>query len=87
MNTSTLAQIVAQRLKISERKAKFLVKAFFEEMAEALARGERIELRGFGSFEVRLQKSRVFRHPQSGQKIVLPPRPKVIFKPSKLWSS
>jgi len=85
MNTSLLARKLAQRLHISHNLAKLLVKAFFEEVAEALAHGEKVELRGFGSFEVRQSKPRTVRHPKSGKEIHLPSRPRVIFKPSKTW--
>jgi len=70
MNQKELAKRLAQRLKISERLAGFLVKAFAEEIAEALVRGEKVSLRNFGSFRVKRSASRAFaraRGLQAGQ--------------------
>jgi nucleoid DNA-binding protein len=48
---------------------------------EALARGEKIELRNFGVFKVKQRKSRTGRNPRTGQVVPVPPRKAVVFKP------
>lgn len=82
MNRKELAQRLAQRLKISQRLAEKLVKAFFEELAEALCRGERVELRGFGIFKIRERRTYLGRHPRTGERILVSPSHRVHFRPS-----
>ena len=53
MNKAELATEVAKRTKISQKVAKVAVDVVFEEMVNALKKGERIEIRGFGSFAIR----------------------------------
>ncbi len=77
MNRQELARKLAQRLKISERLARALLEAFLEEIAEALRRGERVELRGFGSWTVKKRSSPHGPH----SKI------RLVFKPGKDWPS
>ncbi|NGO38079.1 integration host factor subunit beta [Limisphaera ngatamarikiensis] len=61
-----------------------VVQAVFDRMFEALARGDKIELRGFGVFEVKVRKARVGRNPHQPEKdIPIPARAVVRFKPGK----
>ncbi len=83
MTRSELAAALAKRLNISRRLAERLVQAFFEEMAAALRRGERIELRGFGSFERRPRRPYVGKNPRTGEKMVVPPGSRIRFRASK----
>lgn len=50
----------------SHRQSETIINAMFEEMAAVLARGERIEIRGFGSFGVKQRRARLGRNPKSG---------------------
>ena len=50
-------------------------------MIETLSQGERIEIRGFGSFEVRLREPRIAHNPKTGERVDLPARKVVHFKP------
>ncbi len=59
------------------------VKTILEHMAETLCKGERIEIRGFGSFSLRLRPARVGRNPMSGEPVSLPDRYAPHFKPGK----
>ncbi len=83
MNRSELVKKLAKRMHISDRLAEKLVKTFFEELTAALARGERIELRGFGSFEVKVRRAYVTIHPRTGKPLPLPSKRRVYFRPSK----
>jgi len=55
----------------------------FDEMKEALIRGEKIELRGFGIFEVKPRKTGVGRNPKTGETVQIEPGKKVKFRPGK----
>ena len=57
------------------------VREIFEQMIETLSQGERIEIRGFGSFEVRLREPRIAHNPKTGERVDLPARNVVHFKP------
>ena len=65
---------------------KDLIKLFdisIYEMLEALKRGERVELRGFGIFSTKMQKSRISRNPKTGEKINTPQKKSIHFKMAK----
>ena len=57
------------------------VREIFEQMIETLSQGERVEIRGFGSFEVRLREPRIAHNPKTGERVDLPARKVVHFKP------
>ena len=59
------------------------VKTMIEQMSQALADGERIEIRGFGSFSLHYRPSRVGRNPKTGEPVELPPKCVPHFKPGK----
>ncbi len=61
-----------------------IVKAIFEEIGDALARGARIEIRGFGSFANRHREARTGRNPKTGATVELPRRRSPYFKTGKL---
>jgi integration host factor subunit beta len=61
----------------------YVVNIIFDSMIEAIKRGERIELRGFGSFEVRERKPRMGRNPKSGASVTLKERKVPFFKTGK----
>jgi len=60
-----------------------VVEALLEAVKESLARGDRIELRGFGTFKVRHRKARTARNPRTGEPVAVPPRAVPSFKPSR----
>ena len=68
---------------INKKEADLLVKAFLESIVDSLHRGERVELRGFGSFRLRDRKARQGRNPRSGVSIQVPPKRVVYFKLGK----
>ncbi len=74
---------VVQRTGITKSKAETAVETVFESMKRALANGERIELRGFGVFNVRPRKTGVGRNPRTGAEVSIPPGKAVRFKPGK----
>lgn len=74
---------VAKRTGIHKTKAEIAVETVFESMKKALAKGDRIELRGFGVFNVKPRKTGVGRNPRTGQEVSIPPGKAVRFKPGK----
>ena len=68
---------------ISNKDMEKIVNEIFQSMMEALRGGQRIELRGFGTFEVRVREPRQGRNPKSGQKVTLGTRKVPFFKAGK----
>lgn len=61
-----------------------LVRSFFQALTESIIQGNRIEARGFGVFEVSRANARNSRNPMTGEKVFVPARRKVKFKPGKI---
>ena len=74
---------VAERTGVPKMKAEQAVDALFLSMKEALSRGERIELRGFGVFVVKPRKRGVGRNPRTGEEVAIPSGKTIRFKPGK----
>ena len=74
---------VVSRTGITKTKAELAVEAVFETMKKALAQGDRIELRGFGVFNVRPRKTGIGRNPRTGAEVTITPGKAVRFKPGK----
>jgi DNA-binding protein HU-beta len=74
---------IVQKTGITKTKAEIAVETVFESMKRALAHGDRIELRGFGVFNVRPRKTGIGRNPRTGQEVSIPPGKAVRFKPGK----
>ncbi len=74
---------VVNRTGITKTKAEAAVESGFETMKKALEQGDRIELRGFGVFNVKPRKTGVGRNPRTGAEVNIPPGKAVRFKPGK----
>lgn len=72
MNKAELVAAVAEKAEISKKDAEAAVKAFTDVVAEELKKGEKIQLVGFGTFEVSERAARVGRNPQTKQEITIP---------------
>jgi DNA-binding protein HU-beta len=72
-----------QTTDLPQNKAADVVSAIIDALRDALLRGERIELRGFGVFVVKDRKRGVGRNPRTGQEVPIPPGKTVRFKPGK----
>ena len=68
---------------LTHRDTEFAVKTILDAMSDALARGHRIEIRGFGSFSINRRAPRVGRNPRSGEQVVIPEKLVPHFKPGK----
>jgi len=74
---------VVTRTGITKTKAELAVETVFEAMKKALAKGDRIELRGFGVFNIKPRKTGIGRNPRTGEEVSIPPGKAVRFKPGK----
>ena len=84
MTKSDLIHRIAQKQsQIVERDVELAVKIMLDQMAECLAGGRRIEIRGFGSFLLRFRPARVGQNPKIGKPVSLPARHAPHFKPGK----
>ncbi len=83
MNKSELVEKLAERAKITKKRAEQVVNLVFEQMTEALKRGERIEIRGFGSFTSKSYDAYTGRNPRTGETIHVPAKRLPFFKVGK----
>ena len=74
---------VAEKTGVAKIKAEVAVDALFNAMKDAMQRGERIELRGFGVFVVKPRKRGIGRNPRTGKEVRIPPGRTIRFKPGK----
>lgn len=74
---------VAEVTKIRKSQAMLAVDALFDALRDAMVRGERIEFRGFGVFQVKPRKRGIGRNPRTGHEVRIPPGRTVRFKPGK----
>jgi integration host factor subunit beta len=84
MTRSDLVEELAARFaQLTHRDAESAVKTILDAMADALVRGNRIEIRGFGSFSVSRRPPRIGRNPRSGESVAVPEKRVPHFKPGK----
>lgn len=83
MNKSELIEALATKKGISFKKAEEIVNSIFDTMTQALVEGDRIEIRGFGSFVVRDYESYTGRNPKTGDPIEVKPKKLPFFKVGK----
>src|SRR5690349_6455234 len=84
--TLTKADLIEEVLRVTElprKESESIVETIFESIIQALQKGEKIEIRGFGSFRTRQRRGRVGRNPKTGAKVEVPPKRIPFFKPSK----
>ena len=85
-STVTKADLVEQVVRDTElprKESEAVVETIFESIIGALQGGDRIEIRGFGSFRTRQRRGRTGRNPKTGAKVEVPPKKIPFFKPSK----
>ena len=85
-STVTKADLVEEVVRVTElprKESEAIVETIFESIIGALQGGDRIEIRGFGSFRTRQRRGRIGRNPKTGAKVDVPPKKIPFFKPSK----
>jgi integration host factor subunit beta len=84
--TLTKADLIEEVLNITElprKESETIVETIFDSIISALQKGEKIEIRGFGSFRTRERRGRIGRNPKTGEKVEVPAKKIPFFKPSK----
>jgi integration host factor subunit beta len=84
--TLTKADLIEEVLKVTDlprKESETIVETIFDSIIGAIQKGEKIEIRGFGSFRTRRRRGRVGRNPKTGEKVEVPAKRIPFFKPSK----
>ena len=83
MTKAELVEEVAKTTQLTKKHAEIIVNTVFDSIVHSLKDGEKIELRGFGSFRLRQREPRKGRNPKTGDKVDVPPKKVPYFKPGK----
>ncbi len=83
MTKSELARAIARRNELNHKEAVQVIDAVLETIAAALSKGQKVELRGFGSFHLKKKFGRTARNPKTGERITVPSKVVAAFKTSK----
>ena len=83
MTKAELVEEVARATELTKKDAERLVEVVFRSLIETLNKGEKIELRGFGSFRLRERNERRGRNPKTGSPVDIPAKRVAYFKPGK----
>lgn len=83
MTKSELIEVIARKANLTKKKAEELVNTVFDSFFMAMVRGDRIEIRGFGSWFVKQYKSYVGRNPKTGADVFVPEKKLPFFKVGK----
>lgn len=83
MTKADLIEEVSRLAELTRKDSEVIVETVFDSVVRALRSGDKIEIRGFGSFRTRQRKPRVGRNPKTGERVDVPPKKIPFFKPSK----
>lgn len=83
MTKKEIVKQISERIGLTQLKTKEIVQLTFDAIVETLVEDARIELRNFGVFQVKRRKARKARNPRTGDKVEVPPKNVVTFKPGK----
>jgi len=83
MTKADLVEEVSKVTELTRKDSEVIVDTLFESVIKALKTGDKLEVRGFGSFRVRQRNARVGRNPKTGEKVEVPAKRVPYFKPSK----
>ena len=83
LTKSNLIEEISRVLEIPRKEAAVIVERILDSMVRALARGDKVEIRGFGSFRTRLRRAHVAHNPKTGARVEVPAKRIPFFKPSK----
>ena len=83
MTKADLIEEVSKMVEMTRKEAEVIVETIFDSIVKSLRTGEKIEIRGFGSFRTRQRQARIGRNPKSGDRVEVPAKRIPFFKPSK----
>lgn len=84
MNKSDLIEILQKKNNIPFRKAELIIESFFDIIIKSLKEGKRVEIRGFGSFFAKSYGAYMGRNPNTGEKILVPPKVLPFFRTGRI---
>jgi len=83
MTKAELVEKVANKINLTKKQTEVIVNTVFQSITDSLAKGDKVELRGFGSFRIRERSARIGRNPKSGKKVEVPAKKVPFFKAGK----
>lgn len=83
MTKADLIDEVSRVAELTRKDSEIIVESIFDSVVRSLRSGDKIEIRGFGSFRTRQRRARVGRNPKTGDRVEVPPKKIPFFKPSK----
>jgi integration host factor subunit beta len=83
MTKIELVEKVAYEINLTKKQTEIIVNTLFQSITDSLGKGDKVELRGFGSFRIRHREARVGRNPKSGEKVEISAKNVPFFKPGK----
>ncbi|MEO6119622.1 MAG: HU family DNA-binding protein [Terriglobales bacterium] len=83
MTKADLIEEVSTLAEVTRKDGEVIVESIFDSIVKSLRAGDKIEIRGFGSFRTRQRKARVGRNPKTGARVEVPAKKIPFFKPSK----
>jgi integration host factor subunit beta len=83
MTKADLIEEVSRVVEMTRKDSEVIVEAIFDSVVRSLRTGDKIEIRGFGSFRTRQRQPRIGRNPKTGARVEVPPKRIPYFKPSK----
>ncbi len=85
MNKNELINVVATQLSKSRQEAEAFINTFIDVVSGEIARGNRVQVTGFGTFERKLKPSREGRNPKTGESLQIPAKYHPVFKAGKVF--
>ncbi len=83
MTKADLIEEVSRVVELTRKDSEVIVETIFESIVRALRSGDKVEIRGFGSFRTRERQARIGRNPKTGERVEVPAKRIPFFKPSK----
>lgn len=83
MNKTELIALAAEKAGVPKKDAERVISAALELISDSLEQGEKVQLSGFGAFEVKLREARIARNPHTNEPMTVPPTRVPAFKPSE----
>jgi integration host factor subunit beta len=83
MTRADLTEQIYQAVEMSRKESETVVCAIFDSIVRALRSGDKVEIRGFGTFHTRQRRGRIARNPRTGARVEVPPKRIPFFNPSK----
>ena len=78
-----IESIASQHPNMTKKNIEFIINSVFKSIKDSLQKGDKVEIRGFGSFKIRETSSKVGRNPKTGSKVNVPDKKVPYFKPGK----